>query len=305
MPGAEKTATAKASRRRSGAVAAAERSLGEKARRFDGGRGRRPGRQRNPRGGPPYRRACGEPDPKARQNFTDPESCIAKASARGFRQTHSARAAVDGQSRPIAAADVSAGASDADRLENAIAGARRNAGLRPGAVPAGAGCADEEAFKNLEDARIDACAARGRESRRPAPGSDKPARRRTAARLRGREGKKPYATRKHVAEPPFGWIKHATGFARFSVRGLEKVRGEWGPACLAPDVRRLHAGANARAGRKVADSKPLPAPARSTGARDGRPGPESRFRQHPGRQIGDCEAPAGPQSRSRQTPGRV
>ncbi len=30
------------------------------------------------------------------------------------------------------------------------------------------------------------------------------------------------------------------GFRRFSLRGLEKVRGEWDLVCLALNVRRLH-----------------------------------------------------------------
>ena len=68
-----------------------------------------------------------------------------------------------------------------------------------------------------------------------------PARRRMAARLATEEGRKLYATRKHVAEPPFGWIKQVMGFRRFSVRGLRKVRGEWALVCLALNARRLHA----------------------------------------------------------------
>ena len=58
----------------------------EAARAADAARGRQPGQDRNPKGGPPYKRAYGEPDEKAQSNFTDPESSIMKTSNEGFQQ---------------------------------------------------------------------------------------------------------------------------------------------------------------------------------------------------------------------------
>ena len=52
-----------------------------KARLEAAQRGREPGQDRNPRGGRPYKRAYGEPEPKAQSNFTDPESQIMKTEA--------------------------------------------------------------------------------------------------------------------------------------------------------------------------------------------------------------------------------
>ena len=49
-----------------------------------------------------------------------------------------------------------------------------------------------------------------------------------------------YAERKWLSEAPYGWIKHALGFRRFSLRGLAKVRCEWDLVCLALNVKRLH-----------------------------------------------------------------
>ncbi len=49
-----------------------------------------------------------------------------------------------------------------------------------------------------------------------------------------------YAKRKWIAEAPMGWVKEAMGFRRFSLRGLEKVRGEWDLVCPALNMRRLH-----------------------------------------------------------------
>ena len=53
----------------------------QRARHDD--RGREPGQDRHPRGGRPYKRAYGEPEPKAQRNFTDPQSQIMKTSSRG------------------------------------------------------------------------------------------------------------------------------------------------------------------------------------------------------------------------------
>ena len=47
--------------------------------------------------------------------------------------------------------------------------------------------------------------------------------------------------RKWLSEGPNGWIKEVLGFRRFSLRGLDKVRGEWHLVCLALNLRRLAA----------------------------------------------------------------
>ena len=55
------------------AIRAAKARLEAAARAADDARGRQPGQDRNPKGGPPYKRAYGEPDGKAQSNFTDPK----------------------------------------------------------------------------------------------------------------------------------------------------------------------------------------------------------------------------------------
>ena len=62
-----------------------------------GNRGRQPGQDRNPKGGPPYKQAYGEPDEKAQGNFTDPESSIMKTSSEGYQQCYNAQVAVDAE----------------------------------------------------------------------------------------------------------------------------------------------------------------------------------------------------------------
>ncbi len=218
----------------------AKARLEQQAMAFDNDRGRKPGQRRNPRGGSPYKRAYGEPDPKAQHNFTDPESSIMKTSTEGFQQTYNAQAAVDSESRLIVAAEVSARSADAGQLLPMIEKAERNVGRRPDIVLADAGYASEDDFKALEGMAIDAYVSLGREGRKP-PEQLAPARRRMAQKLGTPEGRRTYANRKHIAEPPFGWIKQVLGFRRFSFRGLEKVRGEWDLVCLALNARRIGA----------------------------------------------------------------
>ena len=73
--------------KRLAAIQAAKARLEAAQRGRDDERGREPGQDRNPRGGRPYKRAYGEPEPKAQSNFTDPESQIMKTSSEGCRRT--------------------------------------------------------------------------------------------------------------------------------------------------------------------------------------------------------------------------
>jgi len=50
-----------------------------------------------------------------------------------------------------------------------------------------------------------------------------------------------YRLRKSVVEPVIGQIKPALGFTRFLLRGLDKVRHEWGLVCMAINLRKLAA----------------------------------------------------------------
>ena len=98
--------------KRLAAIQAAKARLEAAQRGRDDERGREPGQDRNPRGGRPYKRAYGEPEPKAQSNFTDPESQIMKTSSEGFQQCYNAQMAVDGEHRIIVATQVGPQASD-------------------------------------------------------------------------------------------------------------------------------------------------------------------------------------------------
>ncbi len=58
-------------------------------------------------------------------------------------------------------------------------------------------------------------------------------------RLKTKAGRALYALRKQTVEPVFGIIKSVMGFRQFSLRGLEKVSGEWSLVCLAWNLKRM------------------------------------------------------------------
>ena len=58
-------------------------------------------------------------------------------------------------------------------------------------------------------------------------------------RLATPEGKSLYGLRKQLPEPVFGIIKSAMGFRQFSLRGLDKVKGEWAIVTMAWNVKRM------------------------------------------------------------------
>jgi Transposase DDE domain len=60
-----------------------------------------------------------------------------------------------------------------------------------------------------------------------------------AHRLKTSEGRNLYALRKQTPEPVFGIIKSVLGFRQFSMRGLERARGEWSLVTMAWNIKRM------------------------------------------------------------------
>ena len=58
-------------------------------------------------------------------------------------------------------------------------------------------------------------------------------------KLKSEEGAKEYKKRKAVVEPVFGQMKWARGFRQFSMRGLEKARGEFALLCTAHNILKI------------------------------------------------------------------
>jgi transposase len=225
-------------------IQAAMKRLEERQRVADEEAGRKPGDHEPGSGkkGKPFKRPMGEPDPKEQDNFTDPESRIMKTSTEGYQQCYNAQAVIDAQSRIIVATTVSDNAADAGQLEPSLDAVRENLGAAPKRVLADSGYRSEANLGMLDEAQIDGYVAIGREkdldSASP-PGQDT-AIGRMVRKLRTKRGRERYRKRKHIAEPPFGWIKSVLGFRRFSFRGLENVAAEWDLVTLAVNLRRLN-----------------------------------------------------------------
>ena len=112
-------------------------------READDARGRRPEWKRNPKGGQPCKRACGEPEDKAQSNFTDPDSAIMKTSAEGFQQRYNAQVAVDGEHQLIVATELTSNASDQGAMVGLLDEIEETFDAQPETVLADAGYCNE------------------------------------------------------------------------------------------------------------------------------------------------------------------
>ena len=175
-----------------------------------------------------------------------------KSKRHEYRQAYNAQAVVDaGGSQLIVGARVSTCASDRNELVADIGAIAADLG-RPETVLADNGYANGAEVAALEAGGIEApvaTAAEGRRRRhdfRPT-GAGTAAKEAKAAWLReiteklaSEEGRALYKLRRQSVEPVFGVIKAVLGFTGFSLRGLDKVSGEWTLVALAYNCKRLH-----------------------------------------------------------------
>ena len=208
------------------AIVAAKERLEAAQREADDARGRRPEWERQ--GGRPYKRAYGEPEDKAQNNFTDPDSAIMKTGAEGFQQCYNAA----GGGRWRTSVDCCDGADEQCKRPRAglLDEVKETFDEQPETVLADAGYCNERDLSALEARGIDGYVAPGREGKRTVNRDPHthPATHRMVEKLATPTGRERYAQRKWLSEAPNGWIKEVLGFRRFSVRGLDKARGEWG-----------------------------------------------------------------------------
>ena len=193
------------------------------------------------------------PLPSDQINLTDEDSRIMPMAGGGFEQCYNAQAAVAAGSLLVVAIDVVLAPNDKQQLEPMLG--------KIGALPEELGeretlLADTGYFsaanvEACEKAGIEPLIAMGRqphhpplaerfEQAPPAPENPTPVEA-MAHRLRTPEGRKVYALRKQTPEPVFGIIKAALGFRQFSLRGLDKVRGEWSLVTMAWNMKRMFA----------------------------------------------------------------
>ena len=196
--------------------------------------------------GRPQRSADGGPPARAQRNFTDPDSRLQKTRD-GFIQGYNAQIAVDGAHQVILAQRVQTNPADHAGLVPLVAAIRTTCTRDPTEISADAGFCTEANLAYLARRRIRAYLAPGRAThqdahpvgkRRSAKGSRVAA---MATRLKRAGRRSRYRLRKQVVEPVFGQVKAARGFRRFSLRGLDKVRGEWAMICTAHNLLKLAA----------------------------------------------------------------
>jgi hypothetical protein len=230
------------------AIRAAKQRLEARQRAVDAERGRRPDDDNQPpaSGDRPAKRgrgagrAFGEPHPKAQDNFTDPDSRIMKTSA-GFEQCYNGQTAVDAHAQIIVAAELTHCAADHGELPRLLDVVTATLGDAPAVALADAGYHSEATLAQLSDSATEVIVGLGRESKgRVAIDADQlPHTAAMAAKLQTAEGRAKYRRRKVIVEPPNGWLKQVLGFRQFSLRGIDKVRGEFKLVCAALNLRRM------------------------------------------------------------------
>lgn len=190
-------------------------------------------------------------------NLTDPDARIMRKNIRsGYTQSYNCQATVDADgSGLIVGQHLTQSASDANELLTAYRSIPDELG-KPTAQLADAGYLNSESITRLQEEencevycsahREDAHNER-RYDYRPPSKSERPVRElkdpvliAMRDKLATEEGKAIYKKRASTVETVFGIIKSVLGFRGFSLRGLEKVSGEWGLVCLSLNIKRLH-----------------------------------------------------------------
>ena len=206
---------------------------------------------RKPRGKEPKPPSEGPRD-SDQVNLTDEQSRIMPAPGGRFEQAYNAQAAVDADSLLIVTTGVTQDTNDKRQIEPAL---NRIAALPKALGQAETLLADSGYFSQ---ANVSGCAAQGiaplippcRDAHHlpwhercgpdaPAPPSGDPLTR-MLWHLKTAAGRAAYAKRKSTVEPVFGIVKHVLGFRQFSLRGIEKVTGEWRLVALSWNLKRMH-----------------------------------------------------------------
>jgi transposase len=210
------------------------------------------------RRGPEPKPVSEEPADKAQTNFTDPQMKIMPQSNKGFDYSGNAQVSVDMMHQLIVACFVTTAANDLQQAVPLAEATRHNlqqAGVelptdangQPKKIPVTGDCGffSAAAVTGLEERGFDPYLATKRQKHHTAEGAvassgaAATAKELMAAKLRTPQGKALYARRKVIVEPVFGQIKGARGFRQFSLRGLEKVNGEWCLVCLTHNLLKI------------------------------------------------------------------
>ena len=192
-----------------------------------------------------------KPKPSDQVNLTDEESRIMPESGGGFQQAYNAQAAVDMDTMLILENHVSQSSNDKQELEailNKIAELPDQLGAVD-KVAADNGYKSESNTVFAAEAGVELYVPAGRQkhnnkldellSRDPVEPINPTPSEAISHRMLTKVGKAFYALRKTTIEPTFGIIKEVMGFRRFSLRGLDLVKGEWTLVSIAYNLKKL------------------------------------------------------------------
>jgi hypothetical protein len=206
-------------------------------------------------------------DPDTNACVTDPASGIMKT-RRGWLQGYNGQLVVT-TGQIIIAADVTIDANDVQQLHPMLAQAQANVvavteegqqdEITLGAALADAGYWSEaNVAGETEDCELIIATQKDHKQRAalrdaPSPRGRTPknmtARERMDRKLRTKRGRERYRRRGASVEPVFGQMKDRQGARHFSMRGLERCRGEWNLHAAVHNMRKLHRECARRAER--------------------------------------------------------
>ena len=200
------------------------------------------------------------PDERAQTNFTGPELKIMPQSNKGWDYAGNAQVGVDGMCQIIVACFVTAAPNDVQQGEPLAQATRENLSKAGVALPVDEAGEVKKIPATLDSGYFSAAAVAGMQqqgfdphvaTKRQKHNQTDPTaatltlpegstpKERMAAKLATPAGKALYARRKAIVEPVFGQIKGARGFRRFSLRGMEKINGEWRLVCLTHNLLKI------------------------------------------------------------------
>jgi transposase len=198
------------------------------------------------------------PAERAQTNFTDPELKMMPQSNKGWDYAANAQVGVDGMCQIIVACFVTTAVNDVQQGVPLAQATRENLSKAEVPLPVDdkgevkkmpatldSGYFSAAAVAGMEREGFDPYMATKRQKHNQAAAATQPlpeeptAKERMAAKVGTAAGKALYARRKVIVEPVFGQIKAARGFRRFSLRGMEKINGEWRLVCLTHNLLKI------------------------------------------------------------------
>lgn len=184
------------------------------------------------------------PHPKAKRNFTDPDSRLVKdGTTQSFLQGYNAQVAVDSEAQIIVAADI-VQSNDQEQLVPVLQQVQKNLGRLPEIATADGGYFSSAAVTHEALSGVDLYVQPNRlEPPDLPPGVGPPTTAREPERmwykLKTERGREIFNRRKAIVEPVFGQIKEVRKYRQVSLRGLQKVRAEWSLVCLTHNLLKL------------------------------------------------------------------